>query len=107
MLIEFDKIQETMVCLHGGAGNIGSKVCAQPNAKIMLNRLPRGTSVGMHCHGDSSEFNYIISGEGKAWCDGNEEQLRAGVCHYCPKGSSHSICNTAEEDLVLFRIIAE
>ena len=38
-------------------------------------------------------MNYIISGIGKAFCDGIEEALKPGVMHICPKGSEHSIVN--------------
>lgn len=38
-------------------------------------------------------------------CDGKEEILKPGVCHYCPKGGEHSIINTGEDDLVLFTAV--
>lgn len=47
----------------------------------------------------------IISGTGKAFCNGIEEVLRPGVMHICPKGSEHSIVNTGEEDLVMLTIV--
>lgn len=40
----------------------------------------------MHRHEMSDEINYVISGEGKAFCDGKEEILVAGCCHICKKG---------------------
>lgn len=52
-------------------------------------------------------FNYIISGNGKAVCDGKEEQLTAGTCHICRKGSEHSIRNTGDEDLVMLTVVVE
>ena len=52
-------------------------------------------------------MNYIISGNGKAFCDGTEEALEPGVMHICPKGSVHSIVNTGEEDLVMLTIVVK
>lgn len=53
------------------------------------------------------DLNYIISGSGKAVCDGMEEELKPGVMHICPKGSAHSIINTGEEDLVMLTIVVK
>jgi mannose-6-phosphate isomerase-like protein (cupin superfamily) len=50
-------------------------------------------------------MNYIISGKGKAFCDGAEEVLKPGVMHICPKWSEHSIINTGEGELVMLTII--
>lgn len=61
----------------------------------------------MHDHKTSDDINYIIEGEGKAICDGQEEILTAGCCHICKKGSAHSIINTGEEDLVMLTVVVE
>jgi mannose-6-phosphate isomerase-like protein (cupin superfamily) len=50
-------------------------------------------------------MNYILSGTGKAVCDGAEEELSAGVMHICPKGSEHTIINTGNDDLVMLTIV--
>ena len=52
-------------------------------------------------------MNYIISGTGKAFCDGVEELLMPGVMHICPQCSEHSIINTGEEDLVMLTIVVK
>lgn len=52
-------------------------------------------------------MNYVLSGTGKAICDGKEESLAPGTCHICKKGSEHSIVNTVEEDLVLLTVVIE
>lgn len=51
------------------------------------------------------DINYIISGDGKAICDGKEEILCKNTCHICKKGSEHSIVNTGDEDLVMLTIV--
>ena len=61
----------------------------------------------MHSHPTSDDINYILSGTGKAVCDGQEELLFPGTCHICKKGSEHSIMNTGTEDLVMLTVVVE
>ncbi|WP_337653405.1 cupin domain-containing protein [Allisonella histaminiformans] len=68
-------------------------------------RIHAGGSIGMHRQDSGDDINYILSGEGKAICDGKEEILKPGVCHICPKGSEHSIINTGKKDLVMRTIV--
>ena len=57
--------------------------------------------------GLGDDINYVLSGNGKATCDGEEEILSPGTCHICKKGSEHSIENTGDEDLVLLTVVVE
>ena len=108
MLIRFDELEELSIPhLNGGTGSVDAKMFDDSSNKIMLSRLPEGASIGMHPHYTSSEINYVLSGTGVARCDTTEEPLSPGCCHYCPKGSSHSITNTGTEDLVLFTVVPE
>ena len=50
---------------------------------------------------------YILQGEGKALYEDREEELYAGVCHYCPKGHSHSVINNSDEDLIFFAVVPQ
>ncbi len=106
MLIDFEKTKDVAIQnLNGGAGEVISKMFFDGNNRIMISRLPKGSSIGTHAHTEGSDINYVLSGSGKAVCNGEEEILTPGVCHYCPKGSSHSIINTGNEDLVLFTAV--
>ena len=93
--------------LNGGEGTVFARMYMDKAGKIMVSRLPKGASIGLHTHTTSSEVNYVLSGFGAATCGGAEEALAPGDCHCCPKGSSHSIANTGEEDLVLFTVVPE
>ena len=73
--------------------------------RIMKGSLQKGSSIGLHRHETSSEIVYILSGNGKAICDGVEEELRAGDCHYCKKGSEHTVMNIGDEELVFFAVV--
>ena len=75
--------------------------------KILYGRLEPGSSIGMHTHETNSEITYILSGTASIVYDETTEELTAGVCHYCPKGHSHSMSNRGEQDLVFFAVIPE
>ncbi len=108
MLINFDEMKEvTIPHLNNGDGAVSAKMYMDGANKIMLSRIPVGASIGLHEHKTSAEINYVISGEGKAICDGAEEELSSGRVHYCPKGSAHSIVNTGDCELVLFTVVPE
>ncbi len=109
MLIRLDDIKEaTIPHLNNGTGAVSARMHMdmETGAKIMLSRLPAGASIGMHQHPNNSEMNYVLSGMGTAICDGEREALDVGVCHYCKKGSSHSIENDGAEELVLFTVVS-
>ena len=108
MKISFIQLPEAGIAqLNGGKGQVYAKMSVQQNGKIMLARIPAGASIGLHRHKTSDDVNYVLSGAGKAVCDGIVETLTPGVCHLCHKGSSHSILNDGSEDLVLFTVVTE
>lgn len=108
MLIDFNEIAErTVGGMNGGTGEISAKMHVGEGGKIIVSRIHKGGSVGTHVHATSDDINYVLSGCGKAICDGKEETLAAGCCHICKKGSEHSIVNLGDEDLVLLTVVAE
>ena len=108
MRIDFQKIEErTIPGMNQGTGEMSARLYMDADRKIIPCKLHLGGSIGMHRHTTSDDINYILSGEGKAICDGQEETLSAGVCHICPKGSEHSIINTGAEDLVMLTVVVE
>lgn len=108
MLIDFNEMQEhTISGMNGGTGKLSAKIYTGKNGKIIPSTIHKGGSIGRHRHETSDDINYIISGTGKAICDGIEEELSAGACHICKKGSEHSIINTGNEDLVMITVVVE
>lgn len=93
--------------LNGGVGEIKAQMFSDANGKVMTSLIPAGCSIGLHKHITSSEYNYILMGSGKAICDGKEERLTAGIWHYCPVGSEHSIINDSNADMMLLTVVAE
>ncbi len=98
---------ETKVIPHfnGGEGELHAKMFTDGMCKILLGTLAPGSSIGLHTHDTTSETIYILRGTGTEICDGQEEALRPGVCHYCPKGSSHTMINTGTEELAFFAVV--
>lgn len=108
MLINFNKIQEmTMPGMNGGTGMMSARMFMNEKGKIIPTTIHPGGSIGLHTQKTSDDINYILSGTGKAICDGQEEILTAGCCHICPKGSQHSIINTGDNDLVMLTVVVE
>lgn len=108
MLINFNEEDEIKVSgMNGGVGTLYAKMHIGESGKIIPSRLTPGSSIGYHPHPTSDDINYVISGVGKAVCDGVDEPLAPGICHICKKDSSHSIINTGTEDLVLLTVVVE
>lgn len=98
------------ICIPGmnnGTGTMSARMYMDEYGKIIPCTIHPGGSIGIHRHETSDDINYILSGTGKAICDGEEEVLSAGTCHICRKGSEHSIANTGDEDLVMLTVVVE
>ena len=108
MIIKFDEIKEKeLQAFHGGEGALIANMFVDEKNKILRGKLIPGASVGVHRHVPSSEIIFILSGKGKSICDGKEELLFAGDCHYCPKGSEHCLINVGEEDLLFYAVVPQ
>lgn len=108
MIIDFNKIEEITVSeMNNGTGTMTAKIYMDKQVKVIPCVIHSGSSIGLHKHETSDDINYVISGNGKAICNGQEEILNANTCHICKKGSEHSIINTGNEDLVLLTIVVE
>ena len=57
-------------------------------------------------HFDGSEIIYFLSGRGYMLYDGEKQPVEAGMCHYCPKGHTHSMINDSDGELVFFAVVA-
>lgn len=108
MIVRFEEMQETqLTAFYGGEGALCAKMYVDEKNKILRGRLAPGSSIGLHRHEPSSEIIFILSGEGRAVCDGKEEFLSAGDCHYCPKGSVHTLINVGKDDLTFYAVVPQ
>ena len=106
MVIDFNNISPmTIPGMNGGAGEMTCRMFNDEKYRIIPTVIHPGGSIGMHTQNSGDDLNYILSGEGKAICDGDGEELKPGVMHICPKGSEHSIINTGKEDLVMLTVV--
>lgn len=106
MKIDFNDIPlQRLDNFKGGDMYMDTHMFVDDHCRIMRSTLVPGASIGMHTHTDSSEMIYILSGEGTVICDGVDEVIPAGCCHYCPKGSSHTLINHGEAPLDFFAVV--
>lgn len=106
MLIDFSAVETQVIpSFLGGEGEIHAQMHADGLNRILHGILPPGSSIGYHTHETSSEIVYILSGTGKVKVEGGEEPLKAGDCHYCPKGHSHSLINDSDAMLEFFAVV--
>ncbi len=106
MLLDFNSMQEiTCPGMNDGTGTMSSRMYVDNENRMIYCRIHPGSSIGMHTQRGSSDINYVISGHGKAICNGEEEELTPGTCHYCRNGQDHSIINDGAEDLVIFTVV--
>ncbi|MEA4955391.1 MAG: cupin domain-containing protein [Pseudoflavonifractor sp.] len=108
MILDFTGMEETVIPhMRGGDKEVHTRMRTDELGKIMRGRLIPGASIGLHTHETGSEVIYILSGTGKFLYDGAWEPFGPGVCHYCPKGHSHSFVNDGAEDVEFFAVIPE
>lgn len=108
MIINFNEIKEIRLSgMNGGTGDMTARMHMDECGKIIPCRIHAGGSIGLHKHETSDDINYVISGVGRAICNGNDEPLTAGTCHICRKNSEHSIINIGDDDLVLVTVVVE
>lgn len=106
MKINFKEIEETVVDnFNNGDGKFINRTFNDGLNKILIGKLKKNCSIGLHEHIVNSEIIYVISGEGKMIANNEEEILKAGDVHYCKMGSRHTFRNEKEEDLIFFAVI--
>ena len=108
MKLNFAEMAEVaMEHFRGGDGTVYAKMFNDGSNRIMQCRFPKGASIGKHCHDTSSETFYVLSGECTVILDNGEEVLRAGDCHHCTKGTTHTVINSGDGDMILFAVVPE
>ncbi len=94
-------------CSHEGKGLI-DKVRAfsstdfeTPLEFIDYVRVPPGTSIGLHRHGESEEVYFVIEGAGEMTENGETFTVRKGDIVVNPKFGSHGLSNNTKEEILL------
>ena len=108
MIIDFKNLEQTVIPnFYGGEKECRAKMYANDFNRVLVGSLEPGASIGYHEHSTSSEIIYILQGEGKVLIEGEYESVKAGECHYCKKGQSHSLINSGEGELVFFAVVPQ
>lgn len=108
MKIDFNEIEKMFLPgMNNGTGMMSAQMYDDEKYRIIPTSILPGGSIGSHLQSSGDDMNYILSGEGKAICNGVEEELKPGVMHICPKNSEHSIINTGKDDLVMLTIVVK
>ncbi len=106
MILDYSTMETTHIPgFLGGEGTVHAQMRVDELGKILKGVLDPGASIGYHAHETSSEIIYILSGAGKVKYDDGEELLKAGDCHYCPKGHAHSLINNSDGPLEFFAVV--
>ena len=108
MILDFPAMEaDTTLRFMGGEGEMLTKMHLDERNRILHGVLTPGSSIGYHAHETSSEIIYILSGTGKVKYDEGEEPVKAGQCHYCPKGHAHSLINNSDGPLEFFAVVPQ
>ena len=108
MIIDFNSMPVTALPnFKGGEKELNAKMYFDGTHRILHGELQPGASIGMHTHDTSSETIFVVGGHGTVIYDGTSADIAASQCHYCPKGHSHSLVNTGDEDLVFHAVVPE
>ena len=67
--------------------------------------LPPGASIGEHQHEGEFEAFYVIEGNPTVTDNGEAVGLNPGDMHLCKNGSSHSVANNTNTDVILIALI--
>ena len=101
MIIDFNKIEElAFPGMNGGTGLMTVRMYNDEKYRIIPTTIHSGGSIGTHKQNSGDDMNYIISGTGKAFCDGVEELLMPGVKVHMGTGT---MCILIIAELLQFR----
>lgn len=106
MKLDFNNIElKILKNFNGGEKELQANMYVDDTNKIFRGKLIPGASIGMHTHEFNEEVIYILQGNAKFLYDDTVEYVKAGECHYCPKGHSHSFINETNEDIIFFAVV--
>ncbi len=106
-MIDFNALEEELIPnMRGGEGVVKARRFSDGDVKLMRLTLEKGCSIGLHRHENNCEALYVLSGRANFMLDGREEEVGPGCCHYCPKGSQHTVKNIYDEPLIMIAVVA-
>lgn len=107
MIIDFSRIPVSILPnFKGGEKETAANMFYDGTNRIMRGVLIPGATIGLHSHETNCEVIFITAGSGYVLCDGVREEVKAGLCHYCPRGHSHSLINDSDSKLEFLAVVA-
>ena len=92
MIIDFNKLNEiTMPGMNNGTGEMTVRMYNDEKYRIVPTAIHPGGSIGLHTQNSGDDMNYILSGTGKAVCDGAEEERPTEFCSHNPKTAQQGV----------------
>jgi mannose-6-phosphate isomerase-like protein (cupin superfamily) len=88
---------------NGGGQTVGYSFFSNvPNLKLIFRKraLKPGSGIGLHTQTED-EIYYVLSGRGSMTLDGNTVEITPGTAVLTRTGSSHSLKQVGDEDLVI------
>lgn len=108
MKINFDELDLQVINnFQGGKKEFRANIFTDDLNKIIKGRCIASSSIGLHTHNTSSEIIFITKGRAKFITDGVVEYVNANECHYCKKGSSHTLINETDEDIEFYAVVSQ
>ena len=96
------EVLETTYRAHGGA--IAQMILDRRSLKelgfLAIAKLERGRTIESH-RDPMEEIYFVLSGEGDMSVDEEARHVHPGDATWIPAGSSHSLTNSGEEDLLI------
>lgn len=106
MIIDFSQMPtEVVENAMGGEKYLLRNIFIDDKVKILRGQLAPGASIGLHTHEINCEIMYFIDGQGKIFHENRYQTVKAGQCHYCPKGEAHSLINDSPQALTFFAVV--
>ena len=72
---------------------------------FVISKIRRGTEPPPHVHSREDEFLYVLSGEMRAYVDGEVFALTAGECMFLPNRRPHAWLITSQEAHVILLVV--
>ena len=106
MIIDFQTLPfEEIPHFKGGDGAFRVQMYWDGTTRIMHGILQPGSSIGLHKHEGNCEILFLIRGEATLIEDGEQKQLHANQCTFCPEGHEHSLLNTGKTDVEFYAVV--
>ena len=99
-------LQAPLQACHGGAGALHvHRAFERGSGEVVdfidLVRLPPGSSIGRHRHGQNQEHYLILGGAGAMWFEDEWRAVQRGDLLINPPGGAHELRNPGPEALEL------